>query len=49
MQYLEIPVAAALGWAIFSDFPNGMALTGICVTVAAGLYIVFRERALSRA
>jgi drug/metabolite transporter (DMT)-like permease len=49
MQYLEIPVAAALGWAIFSDFPNGMALAGICVTVAAGLYIVFRERALSRA
>ncbi len=49
MQYLEIPVAAALGWAIFSDFPNGMALAGICVTVAAGLYIVFRERALTRA
>ena len=48
MQYLEIPVAALLGWLIFSDFPNGLALAGIVVTVAAGLYIIFREQALSR-
>ena len=48
MQYLEIPVAALLGWLIFSDFPNGLALAGIIVTVAAGLYIIFREQALSR-
>lgn len=49
MQYLEIPFAALVGWMIFRDFPNGLALAGICVTIAAGLYIVFRERALSRA
>ncbi len=48
MQYLEIPVAAIIGWLIFRDFPNGLALLGICITIAAGLYIVFRERALSR-
>lgn len=48
MQYLEIPVAAAVGWLIFSDFPNGLALAGIMVTVAAGLYIIMREQSLSR-
>ncbi|MEO1536916.1 MAG: DMT family transporter [Pseudomonadota bacterium] len=48
MQYLEIPVAALLGWLIFRDFPNGLALAGIAVTVAAGLYIILRERQVSR-
>ena len=48
MQYLEIPVAALLGWLIFRDFPTGIAVFGICVTIAAGLYIVLRERAVSR-
>ncbi len=47
MQYLEIPVATLLGWAIFGDLPNGLAALGIAITVAAGLYIVLRERALS--
>lgn len=48
MQYLEIPVAALLGWMIFSDFPNGLALLGIAVTVGAGLYIILRENQLQR-
>jgi drug/metabolite transporter (DMT)-like permease len=47
MQYLEIPVATLLGWAIFGDLPNGLAALGIAITVGAGLYIVLRERALS--
>lgn len=49
MQYLEIPFAAMLGWLIFSDFPNGLALVGILVTVVAGLYVIAREQRLSRA
>jgi len=49
MQYLEIPIATLVGLAIFGEFPNGLALAGICVTIAAGLYIVMRERAVSRA
>lgn len=49
MQYLEIPVATAIGWLIFRDFPNGLALAGILLTVAAGLYVIARERSLSRA
>lgn len=48
MQYLEIPVAGLLGWLIFQDFPNGLALAGIAVTVAAGLYVILREQQLSR-
>ena len=48
MQYLEIPVATLYGWIIFSDFPNGLAFAGIVVTMAAGLYIVFRENAVIR-
>ena len=48
MQYLEIPVAAVFGWLIVREFPNGLALAGIVVTVGAGLYIVARERRLSR-
>jgi drug/metabolite transporter (DMT)-like permease len=44
MQYLEIPVAALIGWLIFRDFPNGLALIGILVTVSAGLYVIAREQ-----
>ncbi|MEX0285626.1 MAG: DMT family transporter [Paracoccaceae bacterium] len=49
MQYLEIPIATFIGWLIFSDLPNGLAAVGICVTIAAGLYIILRERATARA
>ncbi len=49
MQYLEIPIATLAGLMIFGDLPNGLAALGILVTIAAGLYIVARERAVSRA
>lgn len=48
MQYLEIPVATILGYLVFADLPNGMAATGIVITICAGLYVVFREHAVSR-
>jgi drug/metabolite transporter (DMT)-like permease len=48
MQYLEIPFATAIGFAMFGDLPNGLAAAGIAVTVAAGLYVILRERAISR-
>jgi drug/metabolite transporter (DMT)-like permease len=44
MQYLEIPVATLIGWLIFSEFPNGLAALGIVITVAAGLYVIWREK-----
>ncbi|MEM9579190.1 MAG: DMT family transporter [Pseudomonadota bacterium] len=49
MQYLEIPFATFMGWLIFSDLPNPLASLGILITISAGLYIVMRERATSRA
>lgn len=48
MQYLEIPIATAIGWMIFSDWPNPIASLGIAITIASGLYIVMRERAIAR-
>ncbi len=48
MQYLEIPFAAAIGWFLFQDFPNGLAAVGICITVGAGLYVILREQAIAR-
>ncbi len=49
MQYLEIPVATLVGWIIFRDLPDTLASIGISITIGAGLYIVFRERATARA
>ncbi|SFL21947.1 DMT family transporter [Shimia haliotis] len=48
MQYIEIPLAALVGWIVFSDWPNGLAALGICVTMGAGLYVMLRERATLR-
>ena len=47
VQYLEIPFATLIGWMIFDDFPNGLAAIGILITIAAGLYIILRERRLA--
>lgn len=49
MQYLEIPFATLIGWVVFSDLPNGLAAAGIAITVAAGLYIIYRERLTAKA
>ncbi|KIN61614.1 putative membrane protein [Sulfitobacter noctilucae] len=48
MQYLEIPFATVLGLVIFDDLPNPLAGLGIAITIAAGLYIILRERATAR-
>lgn len=43
MQYLEIPVAAVIGFVVFADWPNPLAMAGIGVTVATGLYVLWQE------
>jgi drug/metabolite transporter (DMT)-like permease len=48
LHYLEIVTAVALGWWVFGDWPNPLSWTGIAVIVAAGLYIIARERTLAR-
>ena len=47
IQYLEIPFATLVGWIVFHDLPNGLAALGIAITIAAGLYIIHRERKLT--
>lgn len=48
VQYLEIPFATIMGYLIFRDWPNGLAMVGIAITMAAGLYILNRERQLAK-
>lgn len=48
MQYLEIPFATIIGFLVFGDWPNPLASVGILITIAAGLYVVLRERASAR-
>ena len=48
MQYLEIPFGTLIGWLIWRDRPNGLAALGIAITMAAGLYVIWRERAIAR-
>lgn len=48
LHYLEIVMAVALGWLVFSDWPNPMSWAGIAVIVGAGLYIIAREQTLAR-
>ena len=49
MQYIELPVATAVGWFAFNELPNMMASIGISITVAAGLAMLFFEhRAAAR-
>ncbi|SPH16752.1 Riboflavin transporter [Defluviimonas aquaemixtae] len=48
MQYLEIPLATIVGLIIFGHLPNGLAALGIAVTIAAGLYVIARERRIAR-
>ncbi|MEM9249608.1 MAG: DMT family transporter [Pseudomonadota bacterium] len=45
IQYLEIPVAVLLGLVIFREFPDGLAILGIAVVMACGLYLIWRENA----
>lgn len=49
LHYLEIITAAILGYYIFDDIPNGVALWGIVIIMASGLYVVHRERVTARA
>ncbi len=46
-QYLELPVLALAGWALFAEAPAPTTLAGMGVIVGAGLYVFARERRLS--
>ena len=47
-RYAGIPMAMLLGLAVWGDVPSLRMLAGAALIMAAGLYIVLRERALAR-
>lgn len=49
LQYFELPVATGLGFLVFGDFPNALSLVGIAIIIAAGLYMIHRERITAKA
>lgn len=48
LQYLEIISAVLLGWFVFGDFPDALTWLGTAIIIAAGLYVIQRERRLAR-
>ncbi len=48
LHYLEIVTATIFGYLFFSDFPGGMTWAGIAIIIGSGLYIIHRERVVSR-
>jgi drug/metabolite transporter (DMT)-like permease len=47
-RYVSIPLAIALGWAVFGDRPGWNMLAGAGVIIGAGLFTFQRERASAR-
>jgi len=43
-RYGSVLWAIAIGYVVWGDVPNALALFGIAVIVGAGLYILHRER-----
>ena len=48
-RYTALLFSIALGWALFSEFPDALTLIGAAVIVATGIYTFYRERRLGRA
>jgi drug/metabolite transporter (DMT)-like permease len=49
LHYTELISAVIYGYLVFGDFPNGITWIGIAIITGSGLYIIWRERAASRA
>jgi len=43
-RYVSVPVAILIGWVIWGHIPDHLAMSGIVVIVACGLYMLHRER-----
>ncbi|HSI01629.1 MAG TPA: DMT family transporter [Reyranella sp.] len=48
-RYASVLWALALGYVLWGDVPNVLAVAGIAVIVAAGLYVLHRDRMMRRA
>jgi drug/metabolite transporter (DMT)-like permease len=47
-RYSGLLAALLLGWAVWGDVPNSLGWAGIALLMAAGLYLVYRERVRAR-
>ncbi len=43
-QYASIVWAAIMGWIVWGDIPTANTLLGVCIIVASGLFVLYRER-----
>ncbi|MES2144117.1 MAG: DMT family transporter [Pseudomonadota bacterium] len=49
LHYTELVSAVLYGYLVFGDFPNRITWIGIALITGSGLYIIWRERQMSRA
>ena len=47
LNYLELIMVGVLGYLIFADVSNTLALCAMANVVSNGLYVVYRERVLN--
>ena len=48
VEYLALPISVVAGMLVFDEYPDRIATLGIALILAAGLYMVWRERAATR-
>ena len=48
LHYIEIASAAVFGFLVFGDFPEPLTFLGIAIITASGLFVILRERQLSK-
>jgi drug/metabolite transporter (DMT)-like permease len=49
LHYLELPMAVALGYAIWGTFPNALTWAGIALIAGAGLFTIRQEHRMTKA
>ncbi len=47
-EYIAMPIAVFWGLVIFGEWPDAMALSGIAIIIASGLFLVWREALAKR-
>jgi drug/metabolite transporter (DMT)-like permease len=45
-EYTSMIWAVALGWVLFGDVPQQVVLIGAAVVIAAGIFVIWREKQL---
>ncbi len=43
-HYIELPIAAVIGWFVWRELPENAVWYGAAIVVASGLYVLWRER-----